>query len=61
DLEKNFKLTNNRQVYCVQIEGSASFNENTLSHGDAMQVTHEPQINIKALENAHILLIEMAE
>lgn len=65
ELEKEkelvFDIKEYRQVYFVQIEGKSLINEILLNHGDAMEITKENTINIKALENSHFLFIEMQE
>ena len=59
--EISFSINNNRQVYFVQIEGCSSINGTELQHGDAMEITQEKQLNIRALSNSHFLFIEMSE
>lgn len=57
----DFHIEKNRQVYFVQIEGSSSINGIQLFNGDAMEITQENKITIQAIENTHVLLIEMNE
>lgn len=57
----DFPIDKNRQVYFVQIEGSSDVNGITLNDGDALEVTKEESLNIKALQNSHFLFIEMPE
>ncbi|PLY07338.1 MAG: pirin family protein [Arcobacter sp.] len=57
----NFKIEENRQVYFVQIEGSSSINSIELNNGDAMEITQELKLDIKAITNSHFLFIEMKE
>ena len=57
----NYKINTKRQVYFIQIEGSCDINGIVLTNGDAMEITQETSLNIKALENSHFLFIEMAE
>jgi len=59
--ELEYKISKNRQVYFVQIEGSSTINNIELNHGDAIEIIKEISINIKALENSHFLFIEMKE
>ena len=59
--ELRFEIKENRQVYFVQIEGSSLINEIELNHGDAMEISKEDFINIKALNDSHFLFIEMNE
>lgn len=62
-LEKNksidFSISNNKQVYFVQISGSSAINEIELNNGDAMEIVDEKNLNIKAKEDSHFLFIEM--
>lgn len=64
-LDKNksleFDIAKNRQVYFAQIEGSSLINDIELNEGDAMEITKETKLDIKALENSHFLFIEMQE
>ena len=50
-----------RQIYFIQIEGSSDVNGIILKNGDAMKITQEASLDIKALENSHFLFIEMHE
>lgn len=65
ELEKDksikFDIKKNRQVYFVLIEGSALINDLELNYGDAMEITKESNLEIKAIENSHFLFIEMNE
>ena len=56
-----FSIAKSRQLYFVQIEGSSSINGIVLNNGDAMDVTQEASLYIKALQNNHFLFIEMLE
>jgi len=62
-LEKNksidFSISNNKQVYFVQISGTSAINEIELNNGDAMEIVDEKNLNIKAKEDSHFLFIEM--
>ncbi len=62
-LEKNksidFSISNNKQVYFVQISGTSTINEIELNNGDAMEIVDEKNLNIKAINNSHFLFIEM--
>ncbi len=55
-----FTLQNDRQIYFVQIEGSSLLDSMQLDAGDAMEITQETKVCIKALEDSHFLFIEMA-
>jgi quercetin 2,3-dioxygenase len=59
--ELEYKIDENRQVYFVQIEGSSNVNDIELNHGDALEITKESKLNIKANSNSHFLYIEMKE
>lgn len=65
ELEKNksikFDIIENKQVYFVLIEGIALINGIELNHGDAMEITKESDLEIKATENSYFLFIEMKE
>ena len=58
DKETEFLVESDRQAYIVQIEGSSEINDIHLSDRDAMEVVEE-NLKIKALENIHLLVIEM--
>jgi len=55
----SYDIEDNRQVYFVQIEGSSSINGVELNHGDAMEITQENVLHIKAISDSHFLFIEM--
>ncbi len=59
--EIDFKIEGRRQVYFVQIEGISTVNGIELSDGDAMEITKENSLHVKAEQNSHILFIEMNE
>ncbi|WP_345993729.1 pirin family protein [Sulfurimonas sp. HSL-1716] len=58
-------IKENRQLYFVQIEGTADVNglhpQGTLhvDSGDAIKITQESRLHISALSDAHFLFIEM--
>ncbi len=56
----DFTINKNRQLYFVQIEGSSLINNIQLNQSDAMEITNEDKISIKALNNSHFLFIEMS-
>ncbi len=58
DNSLDFEVSKDRQAYFVLIEGKAKVNEITLSMRDALEITEE-NITVCALEDAHILIIEM--
>lgn len=59
--ELEYKIGEKRQVYFVQIEGSSNINNIELNEGDAIEITKEKSIYIKALTNSHFLFIQMQE
>lgn len=64
ELEKgktlDFKISKNRQIYFVQIEGSSILNGIILNAGDAAEITNENNLRIESIENSHFLFIEMS-
>lgn len=58
DMEVSFPVADDRQVYLLQIEGSSMINNEMLSAKDALQAVSE-NLNIKAIEPSHLLVIEM--
>ena len=64
ELEKektlDFKISENRQIYFVQIEGSSILNGIILNSGDAAEITNENNLRIESIENSHFLFIEMS-
>ncbi|MCH6264180.1 MULTISPECIES: pirin family protein [Neobacillus] len=56
--EISFPVSAGRQAYLVQIEGSSTINDLSLNTRDAMEIVEE-DIQIKANETSHLLLIEM--
>lgn len=56
----NFHIGEKRQAYMVLIEGEADVNGTALNMRDAVEVTEE-DILVKAKEDAHLLIIEMAK
>ena len=63
ELEKgktlDFTIRTNKQIYFVQIEGSADVNGITLNDGDAMEIAQERRLDIQALQDSHFLFIEI--
>lgn len=55
-----FKVAPDRQAYLVLIEGEAEIGPHKLSQRDALEIVGE-SITIKAGQNAHMLIIEMAQ
>jgi len=58
DKEISFSVNKGRQAYMVQIEGSSAVNDIALSPRDAIEIVEE-EIQIKANEHAHVLILEM--
>jgi len=58
DKEISFPVKEGRQAYLVQIEGKSDINQIPLEARDGLEVVEE-EIQIKATETSHILLIEM--
>lgn len=61
DENLEFKIDEDRQVYFAQIEGSSLINNISLNEGDAMEITKENSLEIKALDDSHFIFIEMKE
>lgn len=61
DENLEFKIDEGRQVYFAQIEGSSLINNISLNEGDAMEITKENSLEIKALDDSHFIFIEMKE
>ncbi len=59
DREILFPLEKERQVYFVQIEGSATVNGIHVDYGDALKIADENELRIKSLTDTHFLFIEM--
>ncbi|MBU0632325.1 pirin family protein [bacterium] len=57
----DFPIKEGRQIYYVQIEGSAEVNGVHVTHGDALKITDEKSLKIKAVDSAHFLFIEMQQ
>jgi redox-sensitive bicupin YhaK (pirin superfamily) len=59
--ELEYKIKEGKQLYFVQIEGAANVNDIELNHGDAMEITEENLLHVKALEKTHCLFIVMKQ
>lgn len=59
DKEISDEIKSDRQVYFVQITGQANINDIELSHGDAMEITKENHLSVKAMDDCHFLFIDM--
>jgi len=58
--EIEFEVAAGRQAYLVEIEGHAMINDVALETRDGLEIVEE-DINIKAENTSHILVIEMAK
>lgn len=58
DREISFEINKGRQAYLVQIEGKSQINDVNLNEEDALEIIEE-DIEIKAEENSHFIIIEM--
>ena len=58
DGEISFPVKEGRQAYLVQIEGNSNINDVSLAARDGLEIVEE-EIEIKAIETSHILVIEM--
>lgn len=56
----DFKVEPGRQAYLVLVEGEAEINEIHLHMRDALEIVEE-NISIQAIQQAHIVIIEMAK
>jgi len=61
DTKQEFDILKGRQVYFVQIEGTSLVNGIELNDADAMEIVHENKIEIYALNDSHVLFIDMKE
>lgn len=57
----DYKIEKGKQVYFTLIEGTALINGIELNYGDAMEITQENILSIKAETNSHFLFIQMKE
>jgi len=54
-----YSLQEQRQIYFVQIEGTSEINGTLLNDSDAMEITDENSLSMRALKKSHFLFIEM--
>jgi len=59
DKKLKYDISDNKQVYFVQIEGASNINGIELNYGDAMEISYENFLHVKAIEKTHFLFIEM--
>lgn len=57
--QAQFDVKEGRQAYLIQLEGSSMVNNEEMASSDGMEI-YEDQILIKAHEQSHFILIEMA-
>lgn len=57
DKELNFKVSPNRQVYLVLIEGESVINQISVSKQDALEIRED--FLVKAIDKSHLLIFEM--
>lgn len=57
-LNLTFELGMNRQLYVKVMEGEANINGIVFKEGDAAEVEEE-DLNVEALSEVHLLLVEM--
>lgn len=57
-LVEGYAIDSNRMGYLIQIEGSSQINDITLNEGDGLIIEGE-DINLAAIENSHVIIIEM--
>jgi redox-sensitive bicupin YhaK (pirin superfamily) len=60
DRRLEFVVSGNRQAYMALIEGAVEIDGISLAAGDALEIT-EQTIDICAVSDAHIFLVEMAK
>lgn len=58
DNEESLDVDKDRQAYLVQVEGNSIINSIELNEKDALEIVEE-NIQIKAKENSHFLVLEM--
>ncbi len=54
-----YKISTNKQIYFVQIEGSSTLNTITLNPSDAAEIVGEKNLQISSINKSHFLFIEM--
>ncbi|MFA6197287.1 MAG: pirin family protein [Sulfurimonas sp.] len=54
-----YSLQEQRQIYFVQIEGTSDINGTLVNDSDAMEITDENALSMRALKKSHFLFIEM--
>ncbi len=59
-LTEGFAVDGDRMAYLIQIEGSSQINGNQLDAGDSLEIIAE-DITLTAIENSHLIIIEMSK
>jgi redox-sensitive bicupin YhaK (pirin superfamily) len=50
-----------RQVYLACLEGALSVNNVPLNTGDALKIKDEPALTLAAMQDVHLIMVEMPE
>ncbi len=58
--ELKYSMESGRQAYLIQIEGESRINENDMGERDGAEITNESEITLKALNDSHFILLDMA-
>ena len=57
--EISYPLTQGRQAYLIQIEGSGAVNGHAMAEQDAAEVTGEAELSLRAEDPSHYILFDM--
>lgn len=60
-LQLNYILKQNRQIYLKVMEGMIDVNGVRLHFGDGAKINDEKNLTINAIENSHLMLIDLSE
>lgn len=55
----DFSIKNNRKIWIQMVKGKLSINDQTIETGDAMAISDEEKISLKAEENSEFLLFDL--
>ena len=55
----DFAIKNNRKIWIQMVKGKLSINDQTIETGDAMAISDEEKISLKAEENSEFLLFDL--
>lgn len=61
DNELEFSSENGRKIFIYLSHGRLSVNGNTIGPGDQARISHESNLNIRALEDADFVMIDVGE